>query len=141
MEQIAETILNEKGLYVTPIRKKVLTLFLEAQNDLIHSFIKKKCRGVSNRIGIYRTLQIFLKNEIIHIIPTTDNTIRYALSRSVLNDGNYSKNHIHFVCERCNAIFCLYKIITPKIKFPKKYKVQNYQIVLKGKCSNCRKKI
>ena len=139
MKQIVDTILKENGLFITPVRKKILELFFEANHALTHGFIEEEFRDITNRQSIYRTLRVFLKKGILHIIPTTDNTTKFALSKSDMNAKNNTPKHIHFVCDKCNTTYCLYNVSAPQVRFPKKYKVQNYQIVVTGECPNCRK--
>ena len=98
MLTIIEQLLKENRLSQTEGRKKILELFLKAEHALVHHDIEKECAGLIDRVSVYRTLQSFLKKGIIHLIPTTDNSIKYALTKEDLKDGrNMSIMSILFV--------------------------------------------
>lgn len=118
----------------------ILELFLEADHALMLEDIKKRCVDVGNYINIYRTLQNFLKKDIIHIVPTNDNTIKYSFSLTELKKQNNLKKHIHFACIKCNETTCINGVNVPKIKLPKGFKMWNCEILITGICSNCKRK-
>jgi len=139
MKPIVEQILRENHLSVTTGRKTILNLFLQSEHALIHGDIEKQCTGVIDRMGIYRTLQSFLKKNIIHSIPTADDTIKYALSKADLMKENSSVRHVHFVCSKCNKTFCLDTGNMPQIKLPDGFKLRDWEILIKGVCGDCNK--
>lgn len=138
MKPNAEQILKENHLSITAGRKMILDLFLQSEHALIHGDIEKQCTGVIDRMGIYRTLQSFLKKNIIHSIPTADDTIKYALSKVDLMKENNSLSHVHFVCSKCNKTLCLDTINLPQIKLPDGFKMRNCEILMKGVCADCK---
>ena len=138
MKPNAEQILKENHLSVTAGRKIILNLFLQSAYALIHSDIEKQCLGNVDRMGIYRTLQIFLKKNIIHSIPTADDTIKYALSNAVLKKENNLVSHVHFVCSKCNKTFCLDAANMPQLKLPDGFKMRTCEILMKGICVDCK---
>jgi len=133
-----EQILKENHLSITTGRKIILNLFLQSECALIHNDIEKKCTGIVDRMGIYRTLQSFLKRNIIHSIPTADDTIKYALSKVHFNKENNSLSHVHFICSKCNKTLCLDAANMPQIKLPDGFKMKDCQILLKGICIHCK---
>lgn len=139
MKPNAEQILKENHLSITTGRKMILNLFLQSEHALIHGDIEKQCTGVIDRMGIYRTLQSFLKKNIIHSIPTADDTIKYALSKADLRKENNSINHVHFICSKCNKTLCLDTANMPQIKLPDGFKMKNCEILMKGVCGDCNK--
>jgi Fur family ferric uptake transcriptional regulator len=74
-------ILRKKNLSVTESRKKILSLFLGGSDALAHGDIEKKAGEKFDRVTVYRTLQTFVEKGIIHTIPTSDNSVRYALCK------------------------------------------------------------
>lgn len=139
MKPNAEQILKENHLSITTRRKIILNLFLQSAHALIHGDIEKQCTGIVDRMGIYRTLQSFLKKNIIHSIPTADDTIKYALSKIDLKRENYSLSHVHFFCSKCNKTLCLDSVNMPKIKLPDGFKMRDCEILIKGICVDCKK--
>lgn len=131
------TILRNNNLSVTDSRKKIIQLFLEQPGALAHGDIEKKAGEKFDRVTIYRTLQTFVDKGIIHTIPTTDNTIRYALCKDECSEGHHHDHHIHFFCIKCNNTYCLDDVVTPDIRLPKDYKAEHVEVVVEGTCKNC----
>lgn len=130
-------ILKRSQLSVTASREKILHLFLEQQGALAHGDIEKKAGEKFDRVTVYRTLQTFVEKGIIHIIPTADNSIRYALCKDDCAEGHHHDHHIHFVCTNCKNTYCLDDIVTPDIKLPKGYTSRHIEVVVEGICKNC----
>jgi Fur family ferric uptake transcriptional regulator len=130
------SILRKKKLSITDSRKKILSLFLQANDALTHGDIEKKASEKFDRVTIYRTLQTFVEKGIVHAIPTVDNSIRYALCKDC-TEGHHHDNHVHFICSNCNTTICLDDVVSPFIELPKGYIAQNVQVVINGICNNC----
>jgi Fur family ferric uptake transcriptional regulator len=130
-------ILKRNSLSVTDSRKKILSLFLNVDGALAHGDIEKKAGEKFDRVTVYRTLQTFVEKGIIHIIPTTDNSVRYALCKDNCTEGHHHDNHIHFTCIQCDTTFCLGDIIIPEIRLPKGFSITEIEVVAKGICKNC----
>jgi Fur family ferric uptake transcriptional regulator len=132
-------ILRRNNLSVTESRKKILNLFLNITGALAHGDIEKKAGEKFDRVTVYRTLQTFVEKGIIHIIPTTDNAVLYALCKNECTEGNHNDNHIHFTCGQCGTTFCLEEIAVPEIKFPKGFAARDVEIIANGTCKDCKK--
>lgn len=130
-------ILKRNQLSVTASREKILHLFLEESGALAHGDIEKKAGEKFDRVTVYRTLQVFVEKGIIHTIPTSDNSIRYALCKDNCEQGHHHDHHIHFVCNVCNSTYCLDDIVTPDIKLPKGYSSTHIEVVAEGVCKKC----
>ena len=133
-----EEMLKRNSLSVTGSRRKILHLFLEQTGALAHGDIEKKAGEKFDRVTIYRTLQTFVDKGIIHIIPTPDNSIRYALCKDDCSEGHHHDHHIHFVCNNCNNTYCLDDVVTPEIKLPKGYTAGHVEVVVEGVCKQCK---
>lgn len=129
-------ILHRKRLSVTDSRKKILSLFLQTKDALAHGDIEKKAGEKFDRVTVYRTLQTFVEKGIIHTIPTSDNSIRYALCKEC-EEGHHHDEHVHFVCTNCGRTICLDDVVSPKIDLPEGYAAQEVQVVINGVCKNC----
>lgn len=132
-----ESLLKRNRLSVTDSRKKILQLFLEHTGALAHGDIEKGAGEKFDRVTVYRTLQTFVDKGIIHIIPTADNSIRYALCKDNCGEGHHHDHHIHFVCTNCNKTYCLDDVVTPDIKLPRGYSAGHVEVVVEGICKNC----
>jgi Fur family transcriptional regulator, ferric uptake regulator len=129
-------ILRRKNLSITESRRKILGLFLESNDAMAHGDIEKKAGEKFDRVTVYRTLQTFVEKGIIHTIPTSDNSVRYALCRDC-QEGHHHDDHIHFVCTICERTICLDDVVSPKIELPKGFHVSSSQVVINGVCGEC----
>jgi Fur family transcriptional regulator, ferric uptake regulator len=131
-------LLKKNYLSVTAGRKKILELFLKQHSGLSHSEIEKRTGDKFDRVTIYRTLQTFTEKGIIHIIPTEDNTVVYALCKNECTQGHHHDNHIHFTCEKCGKTRCLDDVVIPEVKMPRGFLAKDTQMIVKGLCNECR---
>ena len=136
-EELME-ILKKNQLSVTAGRKKILELFLNSPGALAHADIEKNTDAAFDRVTVYRTLQTFVDKGIIHHIPTTDNSILYALCKDDCEEGHHHDNHVHFICEKCNRTICLDEVTVPEVSLPKGFKPNHAEMVVKGLCVDCR---
>lgn len=134
-------ILKRNGLSVTEGRKKILELFLETEGALAHADIEKNTDAAFDRVTVYRTLQTFVDKGIIHQIPTTDNSILYALCRHNCAQGHHHDNHVHFICDSCDKTICLDDVTVPAVKLPDGFEPSHAAMIVSGVCSDCQKSI
>ena len=132
-----DDILRRNSLSVTESRKKILTLFLSVHGALAHGDIERKAGEKFDRVTVYRTLQTFVEKGIIHTIPTTDNSVRYALCKDNCSEGHHHDNHVHFICLKCGTTLCLEDVVVPEIKIRKGYSINEIEVVVKGICLDC----
>lgn len=133
---IADT-LKKHQLSITDARKKILSFFLESNSALAHADIEQKSSTEFDRVTIYRTLQTFVEKGIIHTIPTTDNSVRYAVCKDECAAGHHNDDHVHFICDDCGTTYCLEQVSVPKIKLPKGFKATQTDLVVSGVCNKC----
>jgi Fur family ferric uptake transcriptional regulator len=136
IEHRLNDILRRKHLSVTDSRKKILSLFLVNPDALAHGDIEKKAGEKFDRVTVYRTLQTFVEKGIVHTIPTSDNSVRYALCKDC-GEGHHHDNHVHFVCTACTATICLDDVVSPEIKLPPGYGAKSVEVVINGVCRKC----
>lgn len=129
-------ILHRRQLSSTESRRKILTLFLNSDDALTHGDIEKEVGHKYDRVTIYRTLQTFEEKGIIHSIPTSDNSIKYALCKEC-EEGHHHDDHVHFICSNCEKTICLDDVVSPKIELPGGYAADNVQVIIKGICADC----
>ena len=131
-------ILKNNRLSITGSRQKILGLFLTKNGALSHADIEKKTGESIDRVTVYRTLQTFVESGIIHLIPTTDNSIKYALCKNDCAPGHHHDNHVHFICDECSKTICLEDVTIPSVKLPKGFTPQHSEMVVTGVCGECR---
>ena len=130
-------MLRASKLSITDTRVKILELFMESEGALEHSSFEKLTGHSFDRVTIYRTLQTFLDKGLIHNIPTTDTSIRYALCKSDCSEHHHQDHHIHFRCENCGTTICLDETSIPEIQLPLGYAAHNIDVVVSGVCKTC----
>ena len=130
-------ILKKNHLSVTDSRKKILELFLSSPGALAHADIEKGTSEIFDRVTVYRTLQTFVDKGIIHNIPTTDNSILYALCKQDCEAGHHHDNHVHFMCDDCGTTYCLDHVTAPELSLPAGFHATRTDVVVSGKCKNC----
>jgi len=137
MDQLLD-ILKKNQLSITDGRKKILEMFLKSAGALAHADIERNAESSFDRVTVYRTLQTFVEKGIIHNIPTTDNSILYALCKDNCEAGHHHDNHVHFICDKCNKTFCLDDVTVPAVKLPKGFKLTHSKMVVSGICMDCK---
>ncbi|SHL86587.1 Fur family transcriptional regulator, ferric uptake regulator [Chitinophaga jiangningensis] len=140
-QQITERItalLKDSKLSVTETRVKILELFMKSNGALEHSDIETQTGQSFDRVTVYRTLQTFLDKGIIHKIPTTDTSVRYAVCKSECTEHDHHDHHVHFKCESCGNTTCLDETNIPEISLPKGYAMHNVEVVVSGVCKTCK---
>lgn len=138
MEDKLLSILKHNQLSVTDGRKAILELFLSSPGALAHADIEKSTGAAFDRVTVYRTLQTFVDKGIVHLIPTTDNSILYALCKDNCEQGHHHDNHVHFICDDCNKTICLEDVIVPEVKLPQGFQPKHAEMVVNGICDDCK---
>ena len=131
-------ILKQNRLSITGSRQKILGLFLSKNGALSHADIEKKTGESFDRVTVYRTLQSFVEKGIIHLIPTRDNSIKYALCKDDCEEGHHHDNHVHFICDECHKTICLDDVTVPQVKLPHGFTPQHAEMVVNGICEDCK---
>ena len=137
MDQLLD-ILKRNQLSITDGRKKILDMFLKSPGALAHADIEKSADISFDRVTVYRTLHTFVEKGIIHNIPTTDNSILYALCKDNCEAGHHHDDHVHFICDVCDKTICLDNVSIPEVKLPKGFRQKQTDVVISGICSECK---
>ena len=138
MREAVDHILKRNQLSVTGSRKKIPGIVFNNEGALAHADIEKKAGEKFDRVTVYRTLQVFVEKGIIHSIPTSDNSIRYALCKEDCAEGHHHDNHIHFICSNCEKTICMEGVTVPEIKLPGDSRPKHYEMVVTGVCKDCK---
>ncbi|UYQ92584.1 transcriptional repressor [Chitinophaga horti] len=133
-----EQLLRENKLSVTDTRVKMLEMFMQSKAALEHASFEKLNGKAFDRVTIYRTLQTFLDKGIVHKIPTTDTSVRYAMCKSDCKEHEHHDHHVHFQCESCGSTTCLDDTDVPQIALPNGFAVSNVEVVVSGVCKDCK---
>lgn len=129
-------LLEKYGLRKTSFRAELISLFVESQTSLTVDEIRSQVETSKDKVTVYRALETFEKNGLIHKVPDKDNHLRFALC-SECEAHHHIHNHVHFICEECCNTFCLDGIVAPKITAPEGYSISMSETTLKGVCRYC----
>lgn len=128
-------ILKAYKLKITPIRVKILDLFMGSHEPLsAEDIMKAIIKDRINDVTVYRTLASFESMGILRQIDLRRGSVFYELT---------SKHHHHIVCTSCKAIedfdFCLIDDLSDKIaKSSKKFNhITDHSFELFGLCKKC----
>lgn len=136
-------ILKQKGIYVTNTRVIVFKIMYEHKGMINASQIHKLAMFKLDRVSVYRTLQAFLKKDLIHTISSSKGWPKYLLKDFDENKDTVKPNQIqiYFICTNCGSVkqHKTYKHI-PEI-IPDNHQVTACQIILEGKCSTCKQNL
>lgn len=138
MKEDVLVLLKKNRLSITDSRQKILELFLQSNGALEHADIEKKTGENFDRVTVYRTLQVFVEKGLIHLVPSTDTGLKYALCKDDCGAGAHRDNHVHFLCTKCNKTICLDEVMVPTVKLPKDFTPVYAQMVVNGLCGECR---
>lgn len=135
----SEELLNNYGLRKTAFRKNLLKLFQESDSSLTVEDIKEKIGKRNDKVTVYRALNTFEKNGLIHQVPDQNNLSRYALCHSKCTPSNHIHHHAHFICDNCSNTLCIEEINFPKLEKIKGFKFKKIELIIQGRCPKCKK--
>lgn len=118
----------------TIAKTEIQELIIGSPVALSHTEIQEVTKGLCDRVTIYRVLERLMEEGVIHKIVNVDGVVKYAGCHSC--SKKHSHNHIHFSCQKCKAVTCLYDV-EPSFKLPKNYKVSEMNFTLSGLCPQC----
>ena len=133
----SDQLIKKAGLSLTEARKLILDIFISSPAALSHHDIENLMPEGFDRVTVYRTLQTFVQKGIVHHVPTTDNTILYALCKDECQTGHHHDNHVHFICTSCQTTNCLEEVTVPLVRLPKGFELKKAAMVIEGICDTC----
>lgn len=118
----------------TSTQEAVLRSLREANAALSHEMIQDKLEESPNRATIYRILNRFCDDGIVHRIVADDGKQYFALCNECEHDDHHH-DHFHFRCLACEKVECLDHEMT--VNLPDGYKPTNFNGVISGYCADC----
>ena len=134
-----EAFLKDHNLRNTECRRAVTGLFLEHPHvALSHQDLETELGQKFDRATLYRTLNSFEENNVVHKIMDDQGITKYALCPTECShNGHGVVDHIHFQCTVCNTTECLDKAATFQLHLPEGYQVKDSNFLLTGTCPKC----
>ena len=127
-------LLRSRKLRATPKRLQLLSNMQRNQRAMSHAEIQESLPGV-DRVTLYRTLETFINQGIIHQAFRENNQMHYALCGETCNVGQHQHSHMHFKCESCETVTCKDLINRFDIDFAGE--IHDISIQVKGICESC----
>lgn len=118
----------------TPAKSEILAIFEGAEVALSQDMIEQKIEGNIDRVTIYRILNSFYEDGIVHRITSDEGKHYYALC-STCKAEDHRHNHFHFRCLSCNTVECLKQ--ETSIPLPKGYVMEDVNLLISGYCNSC----
>ena len=91
-----------------------------------------------DRSNLFRTLTLFRKAHLVHVIEDGSESVKYELCRD--GSATHDDLHVHFRCEECHRTFCLEEVHIPCVVLPEGFEPLSVNYVIKGLCPDCRRK-
>lgn len=118
----------------TPTKEAVMNLLTKSTKAMSQDAIKEKIDIDIDRATIYRVLNRFCEDGILHRIVAEDGKQYFAICMKC--DGEKSPlHHFHFRCTNCQTIECL--PIPVNFSLPSGYHVKSVNCILTGVCNDC----
>lgn len=129
-----KSILKNHNLRITDGRIDVLEFFLRKEKTLSFKEIQEELKD-SDRVTLYRILNAFTENGLLHKIPDDSGHVTFGLCPDSCDSDDHNHDHMHFKCLECGTIECLEQNV-PTVSLPG-YKVKEVNLILKGVCKGC----
>ena len=118
----------------TATKAAVLNSLKEAGAALSHEMIQKRIETDVNRATIYRILNRFCEDGLIHRIVADDGKQYFAVCQTCETDQHHH-DHLHFRCLSWDKVECLDHEI--QLDLPGGYQAKNFNGIVSGYCANC----
>lgn len=129
----AQEMLKKHGLKCTKIRVALLNNFINAPLAQSYLDLKKALNIASDKSTVYRNLNVFEKEGLIHSLVDGKGVHKYAFGTA----QNMDDAHPHFECSKCHKTFCANDIIKYEGNYPKGFRPDSINMTIKGLCDNC----
>ncbi len=137
-QDIKQQLLNYH-IRPTEIRKALLALFYRIDHALSHTEIADHLEAQWDRVTLYRSLERFYQQGLIHRIIDPGGVARYARClTNYCHAAHHIHDHIHFCCQRCGRVFCVRPSQMPEIDLGTRYRIDDVDIMVSGICPDCK---
>lgn len=134
MEQISvDNIFQKNNLKRTKLRIALLNCLMDAKHAQSYVDLKERLGREVDKSTLYRNLSAFEEAGIIHRINDHSGVSKYAFG----NANDRQGTHAHFVCEKCETVYCVEESTDAEINVPKGFKTKSVQTIITGICSDC----
>lgn len=118
----------------TPGKQMIRELLEASDTALSQDMLEARLKGKVDRVTIYRVLNSFCEDGIVHRVVSDEGKAYYALCKECTED-KHKHEHAHFRCLGCQRVECLPTPI--KARLPEGYFKQNINYWISGYCGAC----
>ncbi len=118
----------------TNAKSEILSLLKGSKSAMSHEMIQEEITSTIDRATIYRVLNAFCEDKIVHKVIGDDGKQYFAFCFNCM-EKKHKHNHFHFRCTNCSKVECLRSEV--KVTLPAGYKLENFNGVVSGLCSDC----
>ncbi|WP_312076369.1 transcriptional repressor [Chryseobacterium sp.] len=118
----------------TPTKDAVYNVLAGSKKAMSQDAIMKKVTLNMDRATVYRVLNRFCEDGILHRIVAEDGKQYFAVCIKC-DEKKLADHHFHFRCTKCETIECL--PIEVQFSLEKGYSVESVNCVLTGTCKDC----
>ena len=132
-----DEMLKKAGLRKTLPRVEILKVLINAKEPVTQQQISQVLSDYSpNKVTVYRTLECFLENGIVHKAFVKDRTAYFELGHNC----SEKQCHPHFTCKNCHRTHCLTNVKMPMAKIEEAgFSIEHQKVELDGLCPKCSK--
>ncbi|MBU2973053.1 MULTISPECIES: Fur family transcriptional regulator [unclassified Zobellia] len=118
----------------TPTKEAVLSVLSSTTKAMSQNAIEQKIDMDIDRATIYRVLNRFCDDGVLHKVVADDGKQYFALCIKC-DEKEKPLHHFHFRCTQCETIECL--PVPVNFSLDHGYDVQSVNCVLTGVCNDC----
>ncbi|MDH6250700.1 Fur family ferric uptake transcriptional regulator [Chryseobacterium sp. H1D6B] len=118
----------------TKAKQLILDSLKNTKSAVSQEILQKELGEEVDRATIYRVLNSFCDDGIVHKILSDDGKYYFAFCVNC-SEKAHQHNHFHFRCLSCEKIECIPNEI--EVKLPAGYKSVNFNGFISGYCANC----
>lgn len=126
------TLLRAAKVRVTPARVRVLETLLGSTAPLSHADLEMQLPD-ADRVTLYRVLDSLVACGLALKAVDARGVFRFSASGS----QREHKDHLHFRCVACGAVFCLDTSPPPPPDLPQGFRLNDAEYDLRGTCAQC----
>ncbi len=118
----------------TKTKQLILNSLKDSKSAVSHDILQKELGSEIDRATIYRILNSFCEDGIVHKVVSDDGKSYFAPCRGC-SGKHHKHSHFHFRCLQCGTIECMPEEVD--IKMPEGYQPVNFNGIISGYCPEC----
>lgn len=120
----------------TTSQNEILHILKTAEGALSHEMIQAELEVQVDRATIYRVLNRFCEDGLVHKVVDDDGKQYFAYCAGCDKPNNkHNHNHFHFKCLKCGTVECLQNKV--RLPVPEGYVIKDFNGLISGYCKRC----